>query len=1403
MLPRIRSWLQETHGANVELLRHFLARFFDTESTSVPGEWQKVAAGILAAILSVAILLVRTFMERYDILDGGSGEVAGAHFSAAGIYRAICFDQLLFIAIAMAITAVLTALQWQSLFPSLRDCLALAGLPVKPRQIFLAKSAALLIVFAVFVLSLCQLPSMIFIAITAGHYHYPSTAAAAVAGFAALAGGCAFVFFSLLALQGVLLHLLPARLFERVGLVVQAVVFIATIGALPLVARQPQSWWWPPVWFVHYFEGDRRAAQLAMAIPAVVAAVTYLLSYRRYQRLLVENRALSAPAADRPRRARLLERWIRDPHELAAFTFIAKTLARSRSHRLILMAYAGIGIGWITKGVLDTPRPTLKDQGVYGLLVVLAPLALAMLVTLGLRYLFSLPLALRANWIFQTTDRAGRAAWLAAVERFLVWCGIAPIFLAGLPAAAGVLGPWRAAAITILGFLAALLWFERLFRDWRKLPFTCSYLPGKQPAWMLMLRAGLLMPVLAAAGQMILYASHEITAFAALLTFEIALVWRWRATRREAWPAASILYEEEPEAAVMSLDLQPAERLVSAPAQPAAPEMFGGLVASRGLLPQAWAEEIAEDRRDPAALLGTFLEDIRYGLRLIHRSPLFSGIVVLTLTVGIGLNASVFTVVSGLALRPHVYKDPASFLRIIPESRDRTTTRPVSWAEYVDWRDHARSVRQLAAFTFFPALVGEEDSAGSFGLAVSCNFFLVDGLERATLGRVLDAQDCASPSQIPVAVISDTLWRTRFAADPHIAGRVIEVNNRPVTVVGVVPARTAGWTRPSSIWIPLTARSLFDPSGHRFAHDEFLWLSLAGRLAPGYTRAQAEVEFQLLAARQDAEHPGRRTAVTTTSGSWLAELYLTASGRSLMLLGFLLGAFNLVLLIACANVATLLLSRAAARRREIAVRLSLGAPRIRLVRMLVTESLLLAVLAGGVSAFLVTRVPVPLYHAVATKAPDFPMPPDWQTFTYIAAIVLATGLLSGLAPALESVKVNLAGSLKSAGSGAPGASAGRLRAFLVSAQVAMSMVLLVEAALFAQSEDRNIRSDPGYAPQRVVVAPIRFPEDATLSSSMARLNAIEQRLRALPGVHSVSSSAGIPMLSRETIDLRPPGRSDATQPVDVFTAAPHFFETMGIPMLGGREFQESDLLGVVVSQSLAKALWKWENPIGKSIVVPPAGAVTVIGVVRDVEPMRFGGSDNPAVYILRRITQSDMYLAVRFDSGAASASPSVRAAIHRMYPDMGVLARPLQKWIDEVVDALWNVVALIVILGLIATVLATSGIYGTVSFAVSQRTRELGIRVALGAQRRDIVREVLVSGGKPVLRGLLAGLWLSAAVAAALRQTVKGSPLRLDTSNPLLYVAAALLLGAAAVFAMIPPARRGARSDPLDALRCE
>jgi putative ABC transport system permease protein len=1403
MMPRLRAWLEETHGAGFELVRHFLARIFDSEMFSVPGEWQKTAAGLLAALLSFGILALPTYMKSFDLMRE-------AGLSSAQIYREIRANELTFIAVGMAITALLTALVWQSLFPSLRDCLALAGLPVSARQIFVAKASALVLAFAVFVIALNLPWAMMFAAATSGSWgHHSSVLAGIGANFAATGGACVFVFFSLLACQGILLNILPSRAFARASLFVQAAVFISTLGLLPLFDRQPATAvWWPPVWFLDLWEAiiqgrahAGRNAVLAMLLPVIISILAYLMSYHRYHRVLLE--ATPGRASDRRTGAgsRLLEFWIADPREQAAFAFIWKTLARSRSHRLILLAYGGIALGAITKGALDMPRPSLRNEGMYGLLVVMAPLAVAMLVTVGLRYLFSLPEAHRANWIFQSTERDGRAAWLAAVERFVVCCGIAPVFLTGFPAAIAIFGWLRATAATLLAFFAALLWFEAFFRRWQKLPFTCSYLPGQKPVWLTLMRYALATSFLGPLGYLILYCSGEPTAFFALFSFEAAIWWKLRAARRNAWPHRALCYDEEPEAAVMTLDLQPATELLRPTvAMPEADApLFSALTASRGLLPEDWAEEIERERRSPSLLLDTFLEDVRYAFRLMQRNPLLSAVVVLTLTIGIGINASVFTVVNGLALRPHVYKDPSSFLRVIPTNRWQNTPREFSYSEYVALRDQSRSLRQIAAFTYVPFMIGDDDSTGSIGLGVSCNFFAVDGLDRATLGRLFSPDDC-SPGQTPVAVISESLWKGRFGSDTHVIGRVVSINSRPTIIIGVVPDRTSGWVRPGKIWLPYTATL---GRGRLFAQEESMWLLLAGRLAPGFSRSQAQAELNILAQQQDRMHPGRRTAIVTTDGSWAKEWELYASGRSLMLMGFFIGTFNLVLFISCANVATLMLSRATARRREIAVRLSLGAPRIRLVRMLVTESLLLAALAGAVSLYLAARVPQPLFRLVAPNSPDFPMPTDWRTFAYIAAVVLAAGVLSGLAPALESLKVDLTASLKGHGGAVIGGSAGtRLRSLLVSMQVALSMVLLVEAGLFARSEHHALTANPGYDPQKVVVVKVPFPENTTLDRARVRLQAIAQRMKAIPGVRFVAFSDNVPLIGSDTVELRPPARQDASQPVEIYTGSPGFFETMGIRIVRGRGFQESDASAVVVSESLAKAFWRGQDPVGRMLALP-GGSAQVVGVARDIEPMRIGGSENPPLYRLRQPDPSYNVMSVRFETGASTGPAAVRSALRQSDPDLFVFPRSFQKWIDEVTANLWNVVALTLILGIVGTVLATTGIYGAVSFAVNQRTRDLGIRVALGATKLRIVREILISGGKPVVQGLFLGLWLSVATAAGLQETVKGSPVLLDSGEPLLYCAAAILLAGAAIVAMLGPARRGANSDPLDALRCE
>jgi predicted permease len=1384
-----------------ELLHHFLETFFDSEALAVSGEWKKTAIGILAALLSVGIVAYNTYSKRYAVLNSPT-------HSTFALYRSeLQSDLLSFIGLAFALTAVLTLLQWQSLFPNRRDCLAFAGLPISARDIFLTKSGALMILFTGYVLSINLPWAILFTSAMSGAWQEnPSTLTLIAATFVTMAAACCFTFLILLALQGLLLNLLPARIFGPVSLWIQGVLFISTLGTVPLVGRQPHAEWWPGSWFLHLWEsivlGDperARAALLGIAIPALVAIGAYLAGYGRHQRILLEASTQRNAAGKSDRFAklgsRLLEAWIRRPPEQAAFVFIWKTLARSRGHRVLLLAWAGLATGWVVNGILDMPTPSLKNEGVYGMIVTASPLALAVLAVIALRHLFSLPVTHDAKWIFEIEEHAGASRWLSAVDRFVICCGIAPICLAGLPAGIAVLGWQRALIVMALVFLTAMLWFEALFRNWRKLPFTCSYLPPQRPFAITLVRYGFASTLLAGIATLLLYCSLEPAALLSVFTLLLWSVWRMRRKRRAAWANCRILYQDFEEQDVSPLELDHFEPHTPTGAQgPARPEAEFGfhLTTSRSVIPESLTSEIAESIHN-RTFFDSLLGDLRHGLRLIRRDPIVSLVIIATLTAAIGINASIFTVVNGYMLRPHITNDPASFAQITLAMGSIGGSRQASYAEYQAFRNSARSLRLLAAYYRFPSPFSDEEEAP--GLGVSCNFFAVEGVARPKLGRLFVEDDCRAPGQAPVAILSETTWRSRFASDPAIIGRLIRINNRSVPVVGVVAATTSGWIiGPAvSVWVPYTAQPYLNPTLNLFKEDQHFWLGLAGRIASDYNRAGVRAELTRLVRAQDRMNPGRITRMEITDGSWIEWINLFASARFVLLSAFFFGAFNLVLLIACANVAALLLSRAATRNREIAVRLSFGAPRNRLVRMLITESLVLAVFAGALSWIIVNTLPQPLARYLVLRSADFPLVPDWRVLTWISVLVLGTGVFAGIAPATEALKLDLINSLKGFG-GLVGGAAGAKRAlgYLVTVQVALSMVLVVGAGLLGQAEDRNLHADPGYDSRHIVVALFWRP---------VPLRAITDRILSVPGVRSATLLRDVPLLGHDSVEVSPPERPDAVQPVSVFTASPQFFETMGIPLVGGREFVPAEINAAIVSQTLARLFWNRKSPLGRQLKLPDGTALTVVGIAKDIDPLRFGGTDNPPLYQSLAASAAKNVIAIHFDPRLKLPMLSIRTAIREIAPDLPVRIHLMQNWIDQVTTEIWNFVSLILLLGILGTILSAAGIYGAVSFAVNQSTREFGIRAALGARRLDIIRSIYFAGGRPVLHGLLVGLWLSIATAAALGKTLDTGPLRIDSSDPLLYIAAVLLLTAAAMAAMFLPARRGANSDPIEALR--
>ena len=562
----MKRWLRQTHGPLFELFRHFLGRFFDSDLITATEHTPTALVGTLSVVMQWMFLFIQPLKMKYE------------HFSrlpVPGPYReALRADELWLITLMMAAMGLLTAIKWQSLFPSLRDYRALASLPVRPGQLFLAKLLALIAVSAAAILALNLLPGASFPAVTAGHWAFrPSLGVRAWAHFAACAAGGYFFFFALSALEGVLLNALRPAAFRRVAASLQGVLAAAMLLLLVLsfsiqqqvahAAIEPRfARFLPPAWFLGLYEtlagnpdaAMHRLARLgltALAAAGLLTLAAYAVSYRRHRTLMVEG----APARGSHRAwpARVLEWFMPNPREQAVVSFVGKTLSTSGQHRMVLAGYCGFGLAvFVTAmlgiGKLYDPAKTVTASFVYAHLILLVS------VLIGLRHLFSIPIELGANWMFRTTEREGRRDWMRALDRLLLWGGAAGMLVMPLPLEIRLLG-WRALAEALLFALAAMCCYEAAFSSWDKLPFTCSYLPGKTPAWIVALRLLGLLIALPLASSALLACLYSPLAYGAALAI-LSLAWlRARALRRETWGEAALRYEDLPDPAIHGLGL--------------------------------------------------------------------------------------------------------------------------------------------------------------------------------------------------------------------------------------------------------------------------------------------------------------------------------------------------------------------------------------------------------------------------------------------------------------------------------------------------------------------------------------------------------------------------------------------------------------------------------------------------------------------------------------------------------------------------------------------------------------------------------------------------------------------------------------------------------------------------------
>jgi len=812
----------------------------------------------------------------------------------------------------------------------------------------------------------------------------------------------------------------------------------------------------------------------------------------------------------------------------------------------------------------------------------------------------------------------------------------------------------------------------------------------------------------------------------------------------------------------------------------------------------------------------TLLQDLRYGLRVLSKSPGFTLVAIISLALGIGLNTAIFSIVNTILIRP---------LPVVKQQDRLVWLRaPISYPDYLDYRNQVQSFEGLAAISGtseFSLTQGSEPELIK-GEYVTPNYFDVLAVG-AMMGRVFVDGD----TQAPVVILSEHIWRTRFNSDSTIIGRQVALNGTSFTVVGVMPKNFIGTEvgLNRELWLPLSMQPVLNPPATARAADRETnslenrdrhWLAVFARLKPDVSQEQAGAELSEVARRVAESYHGEASAEKMRS----VQLLRMSGGmdprdrqEALPVVGIAIAIVALVLLIACANIGSLLLARAAIRRRETAIRQALGAGRPRLIRQWMTESVLLGIAGGAVGLILAlwaNQLLTSYLKSTLLAGLDFGL--DYRVLVFTLIVSVAAGIVFGIAPAIQSSRLNIVTALKTEDPlQVPGAHRSRLRNMFVTAQVTLSVVLLVGAGLFIRALQRASTIDPGFNVERALTVPInltllRYNEP----KGQAFYSDLLARVRQQPGVED-ASLVRFPQLgfsfAQFQVFTQGSGPNDEGMSVGFNVVGPGFFKTMGTPVLRGREFTEADRKGspgtVVINETLAARLWPGEDPLGRRISVagPEGPFLEVIGVVRDSKDRSLGEAAHPYVY--QHLLQSydpKMTLVVRTAGEPQAITPIIREQIRALDANLPVAdVKTLQAQLDLSLFpsrvAAWTLGGF----GALALLLAGLGIYGVVSYTVAQRTREIGVRMALGAKEKDVLGLVLWDGVIVIVAGLAIGLLL----AAISTRLIAGFLYGVEAMDPLTFVGVPLILGIVALGASYLPARRATKVDPLVALRYE
>jgi predicted permease len=818
------------------------------------------------------------------------------------------------------------------------------------------------------------------------------------------------------------------------------------------------------------------------------------------------------------------------------------------------------------------------------------------------------------------------------------------------------------------------------------------------------------------------------------------------------------------------------------------------------------------------ASLETFWRDLRYGARALGKNPGFTMAAVLAIALGIGVNTGIFSVLNGVALR----------LLPIPRAEQIVSVDQIfhgklsrnvhgepglfSYPEYKNYRDHNHVFTGLLAYEpFLEATLGGESPTQLMGAAASCNYFDVLG-EKPELGRVFVDADCNAPGASAVVVLSDDLWRSRFGADPSIVGKSISLNRAKFVVIGIAAPGFGGldpW--PSAFWAPVTMQKELEPARDFLNEDNTGWLGMLGRMQGGVSIEEVRSDLRVIAARIDEQYPGRTTTLVIHRATFMGR----PEERTVVFAigGVVMAAVGLVLLIACANVANLLLARASARQKEIVIRLSIGGSRWQIVRQLLTESLLISFLGGmlgslvafwsmeGIAQFVIAHLPHGSPRLVWNVNPDL------RVWGYSLVLTVLTGIVFGLAPALHATRQDLSTAIKEDSAGLTGkaGSGGFLRSTLVGLQVAVCMILLIAAGLLMRGLYAAQTVDPGFEMKGITQAMFDLPSQG-YGDERARAfqRELMARVASLPGVDGVEQARVTPLNDQFMGTGMTLAGETETRQVEFNIVSPGFFSMLGMPIVRGRGFSkeetQADAGVMVVTESTARRLWPGGDAVGKTVRSFENKEYQVVGVVRDAQASHLGEPGGIFIYIpAGPKEQAELQLLVHSMSGDSATANGIRDVARTLDANLVVDVTKLEENLE-----LWRtpsriVAALSGALGTLALLLASIGVYGVVSYGVSQRIREIGIRMTLGADGKDVMRLLLRQAMRPVLIGALVGVAGCAAVSQILSKVLYG----IGSHDPIAFVGVPAFLLGIALMASYIPARRATRVDPVVALRYE